>query len=83
MIYRFEAGISAPKGKLTREDKAEIRDYLSEVRIEADGPDKACRLLARRLSGRLSKDSQNGEAVIALPDYGTGCQVRVTAYAAD
>ena len=83
MIYRFEATISAPKGKLSREDKAEIRDYLSEVRIEADDPDKACRLLSRKLSGRLSKESQNGGAQIALPDYGTGCSVRVTAYAED
>ena len=83
MIYRFEANITAPKGKLTREDKAEIRDYLSEVRIEADDPDKACRLLARRLSGRLSKESQSGQALIALPDYGTGCQVRVAAYEED
>ncbi|MBP5154575.1 MAG: hypothetical protein ILP12_06185 [Lachnospiraceae bacterium] len=83
MIFTFEASVLAPQGKLSREDRTEIRDYLNSVRIDAPDPEKACRQLARLVAGRLSKESSGGKAVIALPDYGSSCQVRVTAHAED
>lgn len=80
MAYAFEADIAAPRGKLSREDRNEIRDYLSEVRIEAADPDKAVRLLIRQLQGKLKGEIKNGEASIGLPDYGSACTVRVRAH---
>ena len=67
MIYAFDAEVSAPKGKLSREDRGEIRDYMAEVRVEAADSDKAVKLLAKQLQGRLRGEVTGGEAVIALP----------------
>lgn len=80
MIYAFDAEVSAPKGKLSREDRGEIRDYMAEVRVEAADSDKAVKLLAKQLQGRLRGDVTGGEAVIALPDYGSACTVKVRAH---
>ena len=83
MIYAFEAKIDAPKGKLSREDRGEIRDYLAQVRVEAADPEKAVRILAKQLQGRLKGEIKDGEAVIGLPDYGSACTVRVSAHEED
>jgi len=80
VVYAFEAEIKAPRGKLSRDDRNEIRDYLAEVRMEADAPDKAVKLLTRQLQGRLKGEIKNGEADIGLPDYGSACIVRVKAH---
>ena len=80
MIYAFDAEVSAPKGKLSREDRGEIRDYMAEVRVEAADPDKAVKLLVKQLQGRLKGEVKDGEAVIGLPDYGSACTVKVRAY---
>lgn len=80
MIYAFEAEITAPKGKLSREDRAEIRDYMAEVRLEAADPEKAVRQLAKQLQGKLKGDVADGGAVIALPDYGSACTMKVRAH---
>ena len=80
MIYAFDAEVSAPKGKLSREDRGEIRDYLAEVRVEAAGPDAAIKLLVKQLQGRLKGEVKGGEAVIGLPDYGSACTVKVKAH---
>ena len=83
MAYAFDAEITAPRGKLSREDRNEIRDYLAEVRVEAADPDKAVRLLIKQLQGRLKGEIKNGEADIGLPDYGSACMVRVRAHEED
>lgn len=83
MTYRFEAEIQSGKGKLSREDRHEIGQYLALIRVEADDAMKAYRSLAKKVAGRLSKESSPEEAVIALPDYGSSCSVRVRAYAED
>ena len=80
MIYAFDAEVSAPKGKLSREDRGEIRDYLAEVRVEAADPEKAVRQLVKQLQGRLKGEITGGEAVIGLPDYGSACTVKVKAH---
>ena len=80
MIYAFDAEISAPKGKLSREDRGEIRDYMAVVRVEASDPDRAVKLLAKQLQGRLKGEVTGGEAVIGLPDYGSACTVKVRAH---
>ena len=80
MIYAFDAEITAPKGKLSREDRGEIRDYLAEVRVEAADPEKAVKLLAKQLQGKLKGEVRSGEAVIGLPDYGSACTVKVRAH---
>ncbi|MBQ6292423.1 MAG: hypothetical protein IJK77_00905 [Lachnospiraceae bacterium] len=80
MIYAFDAEVSAPKGKLSREDRGEIRDYMAEVRVEAADPDKAVKLLVKQLQGRLKGEVKGGEAVIGLPDYGSACTVKVKAH---
>ena len=83
MKYAFDAKISAPKGKLSREDRAEIKDYLDEVRVEAADPDKAVRGLIKLLAGRLKGEITDGEAVFGLPDYGSALSVRVKAHEED
>jgi hypothetical protein len=80
MIYAFDAEISAPKGKLSREDRGEIRDYMAEVRVEAADPDKAVKQLVKQLQGKLKGEVRSGEAVIGLPDYGSACTVKVRAH---
>ena len=80
MIYAFDAEITAPKGKLSREDRGEIRDYLAEVRVEAADPEKAVKLLAKQLQGKLKGEAKGGEAVIGLPDYGSACTIKVRAH---
>ena len=80
MIYAFDAEISAPKGKLSREDRGEIRDYMTEVRVEAADPDKAVKQLVKQLQGKLKGEVRSGEAVIGLPDYGSACTVKVRAH---
>ena len=80
MIYAFDAEISAPKGKLSREDRGEIRDYMAEVRVEAADPEKAVKLLAKQLQGKLKSEIRDGAAVIGLPDYGSACAVKVRAH---
>ncbi|MBQ5953709.1 MAG: hypothetical protein IJL47_06715 [Lachnospiraceae bacterium] len=82
MNYAFDASITAAKGKLSKEDKNEIRSYLSEVRVEAPDPDKAVRLLIKQLQGRLKGEVTEGEAVFGLPDYGA-CTVKVKAHEED
>ena len=54
MIYAFDAEVSAPKGKLSREDRGEIRDYMAEVRVEASDPDRAVKQLAKQLQVSLT-----------------------------
>ena len=80
MIYAFDADVTAPKGKLSREDRGEIRDYMAEVRVEAADPEKAVRLLVKQLQGKLKGEIRDGEAVISLPDYGSACTVKVKAH---
>ncbi len=80
MIYAFEADITAPRGKLSREDRSEIRDYLAAVRVEAADADKAVKLLVKQLQGKLKGEIKDGEASIGLPDYGSACTVRVRAH---
>ena len=80
MIYAFDADVTAPKGKLSREDRGEIRDYMAEVRVEAADPEKAVKLLAKQLQGKLKGEIKDGEAVIGLPDYGSACTVKVRAH---
>ena len=53
---------------------------MAEVRVEAADSDKAVKLLAKQLQGRLRGDVTGGEAVIALPDYGSACTVKVRAH---
>ncbi len=80
MVYRFESAITAPKGKLSREDKAEIKSYLDEVRLEEKTAEKAIRALVKKLQGdRLKLDAETGTAEFRLPDYGTGCLIKVKA----
>lgn len=79
MIYRFSAAVSAPAGKLSREEKGEIRDYIESQRLEAAGVEKALRGLTRKIQGKLVKWDESGKAEIALPDYGAACKVKVTA----
>ena len=48
--------------------------------MEAADPDKAVKLLAKQIQGRLKGDVAGGEAVIGLPDYGSACTVKVKAH---
>ena len=79
MKYRFKADIKASAGKLSREEKSEIRDYIGSLSLEAATPEKAVKALIKRISGRLIS-GQNESAEISLPDYGSACKVKVTAY---
>ncbi len=83
MVYAFEADIRAPRGKLSREDRSEIKDYLSEVRVREETPDRAVKQLARQIQGRLKGEIKNGEADIGLPDYGSTCIIKVKAHEED
>ena len=80
MSYRFEAAVSAPVGKLSREERSEIRDYIHEQRIEAGDAEKALRLLCKKLQGKSLSLEGSGKAQFFLPDYGTACLVKVRAY---
>ncbi len=80
MNYRFEAQVSAPKGKLSREDKTEIRDYILSQVIDAPDADKAVKLLIRKLQGKQQKTGSDGSSSFILADYGSDCKVKVKAY---
>lgn len=82
MNYRFEAEIKAPAGKLSREERSEIREYIASLRLEAPSLDKAVKALVKRIQGKLIS-GQNEQAEISLPDYGSACRVKVVAYEED
>ena len=79
MKYRFELDqLIAKKGKLPREERNDIANYISSVVIEAEEEKKACRLLCAKINGRLSRESTEKQAMITLPDY-QNCQLVVRA----
>ena len=80
--YRFKAEIKAPAGKLSRDEKSEIREYITSVALEAPTAEKAVKALVKRISGLLIS-GENEAAEISLPDYGSACRVKVIAYEED
>lgn len=79
MRYHFQLDqVIAKKGKLPREERNDIANYISSVVIEAEEGKKACRLLSLQINGRLSRESTQEEATITLPDY-NNCQLVVRA----
>ena len=78
MNFRFDAQVSAPKGKVSREDKAEIREYILSQTIEAPDAERAVKLLIKKLQGKQAKPSADGSSVFILTDYGPECKVKVT-----
>ena len=68
MNFRFDAQISAPKGKLSREDKTEIRDYILSQSIEAPDADKAVKALIRKLQGKQAKSAADGSSTFILTE---------------
>ena len=77
MKFRFDAQISAPKGKLSREDKTEIRDYILSQSIEAPDAEKAVKALIKKLQGKQAKSAADGSSTFILSDYGPDCKVKV------
>ena len=70
------ADIKIKKGKLSREDKKDIRVYTEGVRIESENEKKAIRAFANMVNGRLARETEGDSAVITLPDYGN-CQLLI------
>ena len=69
MNFRFTASVSAPAGRLSREDKTEIRDYIQEQCLEAAAADKALKALCKKLQGK-NFEANGRSASFLLPDYG-------------
>ncbi|MCI8513089.1 MAG: hypothetical protein HFI93_00435 [Lachnospiraceae bacterium] len=77
MKYTFELeAIHAKKGKLPREERYDITQYIASTVVEAPESKKAIRQLTNRVNGKLSRESDDERAVITLPDYGN-CQLVV------
>lgn len=74
--------IKEKKGKLSREEKKDIRLYIEGVRFEADNEKKAVREFANMVNGRLGRDAEGDNVVITLPDYGN-CQLVINAAKAE
>ena len=70
--------IKVKKGKLSRDDKKDIKEYTERVRLEAENEKKAVREFANMVNGRLSRETEGDSAVITLPDYGN-CQMLINA----
>lgn len=78
MVFRFDAQVTAPRGKVSREDKAEIRDYILSQTIDAPDAEKAVKLLIKKLQGKQAKTGADGSSTFILADYGPDCKVKVT-----
>lgn len=71
MKYTFELeAIQAKKGKLPRDERYDITQYITSAIEEAPESKKAIRQLTNRINGKLSRESNEEHAVITLPDYG-------------
>ncbi len=82
MKYTFELeGINAKKGKLPRDERYDISQYIASTSVEAADEKKAVRILTNQVNGKLSRDSDEQHAIITLPDYGN-CQLVVRAHPA-
>lgn len=69
MMYGFSLE-AVKKGKMSREEKADIKEYINNQMIIAEDAKKAFRILANRINGRLSKETTDSLCKITLPDYG-------------
>lgn len=82
MKYTFELeAINAKKGKLPRDERYDITQYIASTSVEASDEKKAIRLLANQVNGKLSRDSDDTHAIITLPDYGN-CQLVIRTHPA-
>lgn len=74
MKYRFEIEEFTAKKKLPRDERYDITQYITSQEIEAEDARRAFRQLADMANGRLSRDSNEEQATVTLPDYGN-CQL--------
>jgi hypothetical protein len=75
MKYTFELeAINAKKGKLPRDERYDITQYIASTVVDAPESKKAIRQLTNQVNGKLSRESDDEHAVITLPDYGN-CQL--------
>lgn len=71
MMYGFSVeSVTVKKGKISREEKADVISYINDQMVVADDAKKAFRILASRINGRLSKETTDSLCKITLPDYG-------------
>lgn len=74
MKYRFEIEDFTAKKKLPRDERYDITQYITSLEIEAEDSRRASRILADMANARLSRESDECQAIITLPDYGS-CQL--------
>lgn len=78
MRYQFEMEEFTDSDKLPRDERYDIMQYISSVRVEAEDEEQACRLLGERAHGQYVWRREERLADIKLPDYG-GCVLTVRA----
>ena len=71
MLYQFEIdNFDYDRKKVSLQESRDLKAYFAETVVEAPDEMRAYRILARMVAGRLSKESCEGHAIIALPEYG-------------
>lgn len=69
MRYRFEMEEFTAAEKLPRDERYDIMQYVSSVRIEAEDEEQACRRLGEMANGQYCWNREGQMANIILPDY--------------
>lgn len=69
MRYRFEMEAFTGAEKLSRDERYDIMQYVSSVRMEEEDEEQACRRLGEMANGRYSWNGEGRMANIMLPDY--------------